>query len=258
MQECSCLESTSEQAQEPRNTRESVVQNRSPWCFKVYHVAMSLQLTVLQVPIQKQRHLVNLNQGQRHTVNSKPAIALLFLEPKLDSVQTQQSQPSRSSDLVVQVSSSLFISRQNVLLHLYLARQLGVQVTSRVSPLPMASRGDKDELTGMSTHFLSFSLWVSLPCSLVPKLMGKLNLNCQVKLTSLRLRKATSRVSVFHQQHRRRGHCLQLRNWYSGHCTDGVLGSQLLFCVSTPQATLKRYEVPLPCAKQGRCFTLSL
>lgn len=122
----------------------------------------------------------------------------------------------------------------------------------------MASRGDKDELTGMSTHFLSFSLWVSLPCSLVPKLMGKLNLNCQVKLTSLRLRKATSRVSVFHQQHRRRGHCLQLRNWYSGHCTDGVLGSQLLFCVSTPQATLKRYEVPLPCAKQGRCFTLSL
>lgn len=103
-----------------------VVQNRSPWCFKVYHVAMSLQLTVLQVPTQRQRHLVNLNQRQRPTVNSKPAMAWLFLEPRLDSVQTQHSQPSRSSDLVVQVSSSLFISRQNVLLHLYLARQQGV------------------------------------------------------------------------------------------------------------------------------------
>lgn len=56
----------------------------------------------------------------------------------------------------------------------------------------MTSRGDKDELIGTWTHFLSFSLWVSLPCSLVSKLMGKFNLNCQVKLTSLRLRKATS------------------------------------------------------------------
>lgn len=70
MQECSCLESTSEQAQEPRNTWEFMVQNRSPWCFKVHQVAMSLQLTVLQVPIQRQRHLVNLNHGQRHAVNS--------------------------------------------------------------------------------------------------------------------------------------------------------------------------------------------
>lgn len=123
----------------------------------------------------------------------------------------------------------------------------------------MASRGDKGELTGTATHFLSFSLWVSLPCSLVPKLMGKFSLNWQVKLMSLKLRKATCTVSVLsYQQHRGRGapinHWLQLRNWYSGHPTDGVLGSQLLFCIPTPQITLKRYEVPLPCAKQGRCF----
>lgn len=63
-------------------------------------------------------------------------MALLFLEPRLDSVQIQKepSQPSGSSDLVVQVSSSsLFIPRQNSLLRLYLyiAGQLGVEINSR-------------------------------------------------------------------------------------------------------------------------------
>lgn len=55
-------------------------------------------------------------------------MALLSLEPRLDSVQIQ-TQPLGSSDLVVQVrSSSLFIPRQNSLLRLYLhlAGQLGV------------------------------------------------------------------------------------------------------------------------------------
>ena len=49
-------------------------------------------------------------------------------------IQTQPSQPSGSSDLVVQVSSSsLFLPRQNSLLRLYLyiAGQLGVQINAR-------------------------------------------------------------------------------------------------------------------------------
>lgn len=124
----------------------------------------------------------------------------------------------------------------------------------------MASRGDKDELTGRLTHFLSFSHWVSLPCSLVPKLMGKFNLNCQVKLTSLRLRKAISTVSVFLPSAAMwerallsaTGFSWGIGIWALHRWSTGVTAPILY---PHTQVTLKRYEVPSLCTRQGRCFT---
>lgn len=49
-QEHSCLESTAELTQEPRNTQEFVAQD-STWCFQVFYVAIPLQLTVLGAPM---------------------------------------------------------------------------------------------------------------------------------------------------------------------------------------------------------------
>lgn len=95
----------------------------------------------------------------------------------------------------------------------------------------------------------------------IAKLKGKLELISQTKESQaeksnphcLHLPSISSTVGEGspHQQ------WSQLKNWYSGCWADGTQRPQLMFCVPTPQVTLKRYKVPILWTRQGRSIAWS-